>query len=315
MHRRPLAAALLVGAVLLSPGAAAAHETVDLPTLLRGFGMSLDDAELRHETVGDGLHVIFGVGGNIAASIGSDGVLIVDDQFPELVPAILERLRLLGGGAPDYVVNTHWHFDHAQGNLELGRGDARIVAHASSRRMMQGDHVINLVGAAYLQEAYPAEALPDLTFDSRMQIHWNGQTIELIHAGPAHTNGDAAVYFRADNAIHMGDVYNNTGYPFIDVDNGGSIGGVIAFCEAVLAEIDSETTVIPGHGPVATHADLVDYVAMLRTIRDRIERLIARGATLAEVVAAKPTREWDAQRGANAAQLIDRAYHDLLRSR
>ena len=254
MHIRMLLA-LLCG-TLLAP-AAQAHDPLDLPGVLKAFGMTLDGVEVTAEKVGDGLYVLFGAGGNIAASIGPDGVLIVDDQFPELIPQIVEKLRALGGGVPDYVINTHWHFDHAEGNLELGKGASRIISHVNSRRMMVGDHVVNLVGLSYLQKAYPEHALPDLTFDSRMQIYWNGEIVELIHAGPAHTTGDAAVLFRGSNAIHMGDVYNNAGYPFLDVDNGGSIDGTIHFCEAMLAEIDLDTVVIPGHGPIVGHAELV----------------------------------------------------------
>lgn len=309
---RHLLLAFVLVATLGAP--AFAHDTMDMSEMAAAFGFDFDEAEITSEEVRDGLFVLFGVGGNIALSIGSDGALMVDDQFPELMPKILAEVRRLGGDVPAYVVNTHWHFDHAQGNLALGKTSATLVSHAHARQMMREDRAIELVGMATVQKAYPDHALPTLTYDGRMQIHWNGETVELIHEGPAHTGGDTAVYFRGRNAVHMGDVYNNSGYPFIDAGNGGSIDGVIAFCQAVLAEIDEDTVVIPGHGPIAEHEDLVGYIAMMTTIRDRIARGIANGRSLAEIAETEPTAEWDRKRG-DPSQLINRAYHSLVRDR
>ena len=145
-----------------------------------------------------------------------------------------------------------------------------------------------------------------------MQFHFNGEQIDLLHFGPAHTTGDAAVVFRGQNAVHMGDVFNSGGYPFIDADNGGGLDGVILFCEAVLQEIEEDTIVIPGHGPVATYSDLAEYVVMLSTIRTRVVELIGQGATLDEVIAARPTAEWDEIKG-DPVRLLDRAFASLTR--
>ena len=216
----------------------------------------------------------------------------------------------MGDKRVDFVINTHWHFDHADGNQILGRGDAWLVSHSNSRKMMQRDNVINMVSFAYLQESYPAHALPDITFDDAMQFHLNGERIDLIHSGPAHTTGDTAVIFRGHNAVHMGDVYNNSGYPFIDADNGGSLDGVIAFCEAVLAEIDEDTTVVPGHGPVATYSEMQNYVHMLKTVRGEILALIRQGKSLAEIQALGITATWDEKMGDPAA-FLNRAYVSL----
>lgn len=278
-----------------------------------------DSARIEVETVTDGLHVLFGVGegviaGNIGVSIGDDGVLIVDDQFPEMAPKYKASIRELGGGAIDYAINTHWHFDHADGNKVLGPEGVVIVSHENSRRMMRQDNVINLVSQTIEQPAYPAAALPVATFGDRMAFHFNGQRIDVMHAGPAHTGGDAAVIFRGDNAVHLGDVFNNAGYPFIDADNGGSLPGIVEFCEAVLAEIEPGAVVIPGHGPVADYAALEDYVEMLGTIRDRIQALIDEGATLEQVRAAEPTADWDESNG-DPAQFIDRAFTSMTRGR
>jgi glyoxylase-like metal-dependent hydrolase (beta-lactamase superfamily II) len=156
--------------------------------------------------------------------------------------------------------------------------------------------------------------LPVLTYDDTMRFHFNGERIDLLHFGPAHTTGDTAVVFRGHRVVHMGDVFNNAGYPFIDADNGGSLSGVIEFCSRVLAEIDSTYTVVPGHGPVTDAQALADYVAMLTTIRDRMGALIASGATLEQVEAARPTSEWDERKG-DSGSFLNRAYLSLSRER
>ncbi len=290
-----------------------ADEELTLDQLLDRFGWSFATAEIRAEKVRDGLYVLFGVGGNIAVSIGDDGVLIVDDQFPQLMPKIEATIHELGGKRVDYVINTHWHFDHAEGNLSLGPAGATIVSQANSRQMMQQSNLVNLVIAKYRQQPYPADALPTIAYEDRMQLHFNGEQIDLIHPGPAHTTGDTAVIFRGRNAVHMGDVFNNTGYPFIDAGNGGEIDGMIAFCRSVLAELPRDAVVIPGHGEVADVARLEAYVAMLQTVRDRIAAQVAKGATLEQVTASNPTRGFEESFGDPSSSLgfLDRTYTSL----
>jgi glyoxylase-like metal-dependent hydrolase (beta-lactamase superfamily II) len=277
-----------------------------------------DAARIVTEEIRDGFYVLFGVGegviaGNIGVSIGAQGVLLVDDQFPEMAPKYKAVIRELGGADEiAFAINTHWHFDHADGNKAIGPEGTWFVAHENSRQMLLKDNVINLVSTRIDQPAFPTAALPVVTFDRSMRFHFNGQQIDLLHFGPAHTSGDTAVIFRGYNAVHLGDVFNNGGYPFIDADNGGSLSGIVDFCLGVLDEIDSGTVVIPGHGPVSDYQGLADYVAMLRTIRDRIAALIETGASLQQVVAARPTAEWDEARG-DPASFIDRAYTSLTR--
>ena len=303
---RFVTSAWLASAVVGSAGPAAAQ--------LDNLDEALRTTPITTQKLADNFHVLFGVGGNILVSIGDNGVLIVDDQFPQMVPKYRATIRELGGGAVDFAVNTHWHFDHADGNQMLGPEGTWLVAHENSRQMMTRDNVINLVSQKRDQPAYPPTALPVLAYDDTMRFHFNGERIDLMHFGPAHTTGDTAVIFRGHETVHMGDVYNNAGYPFIDADNGGSLNGVIEFCTRVLAEIDASYTVVPGHGPVADGQALADYVAMLTTIRDRMNALIASGATLAQVVAARPTSEWDAQKG-DPENFLGRAYLSLTRER
>ncbi len=309
---------LLTLLILLSPFTLAhddgnAPEPMELEALMSAFGWDMSAAEITSEKVTEGLYVLFGLGGNIGVTIGEDGVLIVDDQFPQLIPDIEKAIGELGGKGIDFAVNTHWHFDHADGNLALGPAGTQIISHANSREMMQGDHLINLVVAAYEQKAYPEDALPVITFTRDMQLHFNNQQIDLLHFGPAHTTGDTAIFFRGDNAVHLGDVFNNAGYPFIDAGNGGGIDGVIAFCSKVLDVINEDTVVIPGHGPISDYPALQAYVAMLTDVRDQIAKLIASGATLEEVYAAKPTSDYDEQYGDNRG-FINRAYTSLSHS-
>lgn len=283
------------------------------PVLAQDFGA----ASIRSQPLGNGLYVLFAEGqgviaGNMLVSIGDDGVLAVDDQVPGTVSGYQGEIESLGGGDIDFVINTHWHFDHADGNRLLGQQGVWFVAHENSRQMMQVDNVINLVSQDIEQPAYPEHAWPVFTYDESMRVHFNGDRIDLLHSGPAHTTGDTAVVFRDRNLIHLGDVFNTSGYPFIDADNGGSIDGVIEFCEMALAEIEPGAIVIPGHGPVADYQALADYIVMLRTIRDRMSSLINSGASLEQVVAARPTSDWDAEMG-DPVMLIDRAYASLSR--
>lgn len=305
---------LLAWLAMLGAQAANADNVLTLDEIVAAFGWDFDAAVVEAQEVGAGLHVLFGPGGNIAASIGADGVLIVDDQFPQVIDRIEAKIAELGGGAIDFAINTHWHFDHAEGNLALGPKGAWLVSQANSRAMMADAHLIDLVALQYEQQAYPENARPDITFEDRMQFHFNGERIDLLHYGPAHTTGDTAVVFRGSNAVHLGDVFNNTGYPFIDAGNGGELNGMIEFCRAVLAEIDEDTTVIPGHGPVSDYQGLADYIDMLATVRDRIAGLIADGADLDAVMAAEPTADFDERYGENSALLINRAYMSMTRA-
>jgi len=291
---------------------APAHDLLNLDELLAAFAWDFETAEIQTEKVADGLYVLFGVGGNIALSVGEQGVLIVDDQFPQMMPKIRSAIAEVGGDGIDFAINTHWHFDHAEGNLTLGPEGTWVVSQSNSRDMMADDHIIDLVAMQYAQEAYPESARAVITYDDAMQFHFNGERVDLLHFGPAHTTGDTAVIFRGRNAVHLGDVFNNSGYPFIDSGNGGTIEGMIKFCQAVRDAIDDDTVVIPGHGPVTDYQALVDYINMLTVVSDRMAKMIAEGASLEEVIAARPTAEFDARYG-DPSSIVNRAYLSLSR--
>lgn len=281
---------------LMSWSIANSHDNVmSFEEMSKAFGWDFEKTQIITEEVGDGMFVMFGVGGNILVSVGDDGTMIVDDQFPQMMPKIQAALSKVGSKNVDYALNTHWHFDHAQGNLTLGKGPTTIVSQSNSRSMMLDDHLVNFGPMAYQQKAYPEHALADITFDSSMGIHFNGEKVDLMHFGSAHTTGDAAIWFRGRNVIHMGDVYNNSGYPFIDVDNGGRLRGMIDFCQRVYDQIDEKTIVVPGHGKVADRVKLGRYIEVLTILETRVQALIDEGKDLDAIIAAKPSSDFDAE--------------------
>jgi len=300
---------------------AAHHEESELnykdgqQAVMDAFGWDFDEAEISIESISDNIHVLFGLGGNILVSTGADGVLLVDDQMPELKYKILRSLRKIGGKSVDYIINTHWHFDHAEGNLVFGPDGAKIVAHENSRKMMLNPKPINLSFIVYPQQPYPLNAVPQITYQDSMKLHLNGDQIELYHFGHAHTTGDTAVYLRNSNVLHMGDVFNMTGPPFIDAGNGGSIDGIIRFCEEILKVVNDETVVVPGHGPISTTEDIQTYIDMLIVVRDRIQAQILEGKSLQEIIESDPTKEWRDKFGDGPfiVGVIDRAYAGMTK--
>jgi glyoxylase-like metal-dependent hydrolase (beta-lactamase superfamily II) len=303
--------------MLFSKVGMADHHVVSLEELSALFGWDMETTEIQTEKVGEGLYVLFGVGGNIAVSIGQDGVLVVDDQFPQMMPKINDAIAKIGGGPVDYAINTHWHFDHAQGNLALGPMGAAIIAQLNARDDMAAGGMINMVIAKYKQDAYPPKALPIFTYEDGMQMHFNDERVDLMHFGPAHTSGDSAVIFRKHNAVHTGDVFNNAGYPFIDADNGGEIDGMIAFCQSILDELKPGGIIIPGHGEITNAMALEKYIIMLKTVRNRVNTLIDEGKSLEQIKAAKVTADFDVEYGDEAASLgfINRVYTSLIINR
>lgn len=283
-----------------------------------GFAQQRDFAriEYRVEKVTDGLYVLSTpVGGNIGVLVGDDGVVIVDDQFEELAPKLRAAIALLSEKPIRFLINTHWHFDHTGANATLGRNGTVIVAHGKVRERMSTTQIGALTGAATPPSA--PEALPVITFDQAVSLHLNGEDLEVRHVANAHTDGDAIIRYRKANVVHMGDVLFVGSYPFIDVNSGGSLDGMIAALAEVLPTLDEQTRVIPGHGPIVGRGKVREFHDMLVTIRGRIVEQIRAGRTLEQVVASRPTAEFDAEWAGNfwkPDQWVARAYTDLRRS-
>lgn len=256
---------------------------------------NFDTIQIRTVPISRGLAMLMGAGGNMAVSYGTDATFLVDDQFAPLTPKIVAAIAALTAKPTRYVVNTHFHGDHSGGNENFGNAGAVIVAHENVRRRMSTEQFSKLFNRT--TPAAPQVALPTVTFTDQVTLYQNGENISVFHVNAAHTDGDAIVWFRASNAVHMGDTFFRERYPFIDVDGGGSIEGLVAAVDRVLAGIDNDTKVIPGHGELSTKADLAEYRRVIATARDRVKKLIAEGKSLEQAVAAKPLAEFDAKWG------------------
>lgn len=253
-------------------------------------------SEVQTFEITPGLYVLAtGHGGNVGVSIGSDGVLLIDDEMTPLTPKIIAALTKLTEKKVRFVLNTHWHFDHTGGNESLGKGGSVIIAHANVRKRMEKGQFME----AFNMEVPPAPAiaLPVVTFTENVTVHFNGDTLEVVHPAPAHTDGDAIVYFRKANVVHMGDVFWNGIYPFIDAGSGGSTAGVIEAAASVLQRIDDDTQVIPGHGPMGNKDQLQAYHDMIKTVHSRIVQLKKGGKSIDEIVAAQPSGDFDEEWG------------------
>ena len=272
---------------------------------------SPDETEIRIQKITENLYLFFGLGGNIAVSIGDDGVLIVDDQIPSLIPKIKDAIKEIGGGDLVYTINTHWHFDHAEGNLALDPKITKIISQSNAREYMAKGGLIDMVANRINQEPYPDYALPVITYENGMTLYFNNEEIEIVHFGPAHTSGDSAVIFHNQNAVHYGDVFVTEGYPFIDVSSGGSIDGLINFLSNSLTKLKPGAIILPGHGEIATIQDVEDTIIMLKTVRERILRMINEGKSLQEVIDAKPTKDFDEKYPDWLGNFVNRAYTSL----
>ena len=242
--------------------------------------------------IATGIYMLQGAGGNIGLSVGRDDAFVIDDQYAPLTPKVRAAIATVTPKPVRFVLNTHWHGDHTGGNENMASAGAILVAHENVRRRMSAEQFIE---AFKLREpASPVAALPVITFSDTISFFLNGDTVRAVHVRNAHTDGDAVIVFRAANVVHMGDVFFNGMYPFIDASTGGSLAGMIAAVNAVLAATNADTKFIPGHGPLGTRADLVRYRDMLGEVRTRLAKLAARRRTVEQAVAAKPLADLDA---------------------
>ena len=262
---------------------------------LAAFGSSgaqdSDERQIETVAVADGVYMFQGRGGNIGVSVGEDGVVLIDDQYAPVTDKIRQAVGRVSDQVIRFVLNTHWHGDHTGGNENFGKAGVLIVAHDNVRERMSVEHFIERWDRTI--PASPEEALPVVTFTEAVTFHLNDEEIHAFHVATAHTDGDSIVHFRRANVLHMGDVYFNGMYPYIDVYSGGSIDGMIAAVDGVLELAGPQTKIIPGHGPLSNREELLTYRAMLSGVRARIASMIEAGQSLEEITAAKPTAELD----------------------
>jgi cyclase len=254
---------------------------------------------LKATPVAGAITVIEGVngfaGGNVAVSVGNDGVFIVDDALQPMTAKLKAAVAALSKKPVRFVINTHWHMDHTGGNAALGGGGAVIIAQDNVRKRLSVDQTMTFGGQTHQIPATPPEGLPVVTFGEEVTLHLNGDDVHVMHVPPAHTDGDSIVHFVNANVIHMGDTFNMTGYPIVDAGSGGRFDGLIAAADRALPLCNDSTKVIPGHGAVGTIADLKAWREMLIKVRDKVAALAAAHKSLDEIKAAKPTEEFDAK--------------------
>jgi glyoxylase-like metal-dependent hydrolase (beta-lactamase superfamily II) len=275
MNSTRLAATVLVGLFCVSNVCAQEYDQVEIETV----------------KITDGVYMLSGYGGNIGVSVGEDGTLLIDDQFGELKDKIDAALSEISPHPVRIIFNTNWHYDHASGNAAFVESGATVIAHEQSRVRMMSDQRHPDLGISV--PPYPAAALPLITINESLTLHFNGDEILVFHIPNAHSDADLAFYFRNANVMHTGDLFFVGGYPYIDVFNGGSIDGTIAAADRLIGMIDEDTKVIPGHGPLTDLAGLQEYREMLSTVRNRVADQIGQGRSLEEIIASNPTAGFD----------------------
>jgi glyoxylase-like metal-dependent hydrolase (beta-lactamase superfamily II) len=266
--------------------------TLGLASPARADEEDLSQAEVKASRVAGNVYMVEGPAGNIGAQVGDDGIVIVDDQFALLAPKIRAALRKFCDKPIRFVINTHWHPDHTDGNVAFGSGSA-IIAHDNTRKRLAAGGWILLDGKV---EPAPHEALPVITFADAVTVHLNGDDVYALHVPHGHTDGDAVIFFPKANVVHMGDDFFNGLFPFIDVHNGGSLRGFIAGIEKLLPRIPPGAKLIPGHGPVGTVEDLRRFLAMVKETTAVVEAAIAKGQSLEQMKRGRllaPWKKWE----------------------
>lgn len=259
---------------------------------LAAFRAQLGAAPMQSQPLAENLTLLSGPGGNVVVLHGPDGLLVVDTFVQPAWPKLKEALAGLGKGPAHLVVNTHWHLDHVDNNAPLHAAGATVVAHENTKKRMAESHHLPFLELDV--PASPPAALPQQTFTDSHSLSFNGVSVALSRFAPAHTDTDISVHFEKANVLHCGDIFFNGRYPFIDGSTGGRINGMVAAAEKALAMADNDTKIVPGHGALATKADLTWYRDMLASARDRVQKLKSEGKTVEQAVAAKPLTDLDA---------------------
>jgi len=284
-------AGILATGALLSPGRLFAQEE----SPVNGMISAARTAIITTTKLSSNLSVLEGSGGNITVLSGTDGILLVDAGISGSKPQLLKAIRDISNAPIKYLINTHWHFDHTDGNEWVHQQGATIIGHENTRKHMS--ETIRIGEWKYTFRPSPKDALPTVKVKQSHKLSLNGQSILVQHYAPAHTDGDLSIYFQEADVLHVADIFWNGHYPFIDYNTGGNIHGIIAATKATLEKAGSKTVIIPGHGPIANREQLTAYYELLETSKENISKLKKQGRSLAETIAAKPTAKYDAKWG------------------
>lgn len=255
------------------------------------------DIQLTTEKISENLYMLTDSGGmgNSVVLTGDDGLLLIDTKSAGGVDKLLAQISKLSNKPIRFVINTHWHFDHVSGNEKVALSGATIIAHENVRKQMGMPHDMKALNSKV--SPAPQAARPALTFKDELGLHMDGEDVRVFHLASGHTDGDAVIYFPKANVIHMGDLYFEGLYPYIGIYSGGSINGMIKVIEQILPMMDTNTKVVPGHGPLSTKTGLQVYLDMLTAVRDKVGLLIKEGKTIEQAVASKPTQTFDEKWG------------------
>lgn len=274
--------------------------------------------EIKTTKVSGNVYMLQGAGGNIAASLGDDGILIVDTEYSALADKVRAALKNIGitDNPVRFVIDTHYHSDHSDGNAAYAAAGATIIANENLRKRLEnGSTVGNGPGGSISmkQPPQPKAALPIITYDDRINLNLNGEEVRVFHFPAAHTDGDSVVFFSANHVVHMGDEFVRYGFPFIDVNGGGSVQGMIAACEKALALFPPDSKVIPGHGALATMDDLREYTQMLKDTMAAVQKALDDHKTLAQMREEKILAPWQKYSGnfVNTDAFIQTIYNSL----
>ena len=276
--------------------------------------LSAQDKPVEFTTfqLSDTVYMLKGRGGNVGISTGEDGLYIIDDQLKPITSQLLQAIRKISDKPIRIVLNTHYHADHVGGNETIGDAGAVIISHDNIRKRMTTEQVS--IFMKNTTPPYPESALPIVTFNDRLSLHMNGETATAYHIANGHTDGDSIIHFPISNVIHMGDMFFNGLYPYVDLDAGGSIQGMVEAADLALSLADESTRIIPGHGPLAMTEDLKSYRDYLIQAGANVQELIDQNMELQQIIAARPTSEWDEELGKTwitPAQFVTFIYNSL----
>jgi cyclase len=292
---------ILIGVLLLTLGLAVAQE------------QDFSKVQMKVTKVAGSVYMLEGAGGNIGASVGDDGIVIVDDQYAPLAEKIQAALKVITDKPVRFIINTHYHGDHTGGNAYFQK-QAPIIAHDNVRKRLESGGSAGNGGSIHM-DAKPAakEALPIITFDHDVTVHLNGEDIRALFFPAGHTDGDSIIFFPKSNVVHMGDDFVTYGFPFIDVESGGSINGMIDGVEKVIAQVPSDVKIIPGHGLVSTLDDVRAYLTMLKETRAVVEKALKEGKTLDQMKQGKLLTPWKKYSGdfVNEDAFLETLYNSL----
>jgi glyoxylase-like metal-dependent hydrolase (beta-lactamase superfamily II) len=287
--------------------------TIALAALAFAQDEDFSKVQIKVTKVAGSVYMLEGSGGNIGASVGDDGIVIVDDQYAPLADKIQAALKGVTDKPIRFIINTHYHGDHTGGNAILQK-QAPVIAHDNVRRRLeQGGSAGNLGSINFEAKPQPKEALPILTFDHDMTVHLNGEDIRALHFPSGHTDGDSIIFFPKSNVVHMGDDFVRYGFPFIDLGSGGSVEGMIAAMDEVVPKLPPDVKVIPGHGAISTLDEVRDYVKMLKETRAAVEKGVKAGKTLDQLKQEKVLEPWKKWSGDYISSdiFVETLYNDL----